>query len=192
MSNSHNVLSAAVVRSQTVPFSGRVVNANKTGIKINDVWYDYGTTFKGERRDKEALVGMLAQLTLVESKKEGKWFIRSVDSIENPAPQAPESQASMASLPIELPVETSAPPAAEAQAAPPPSGEAPQEDRATEKQVEYAQGLAEKLNLSKEEVNALSAIRFKKPTPSTLTREEIGKYLIPFLAGYVKTQRSGR
>jgi len=144
---------------------------NRRGLKAGGTWYDYGTTFEGEKLTAEA-VGRTAKLTLVEA-KDGKKYVRSIE-LRAAAPKPAAAQRELDSV-ASVPVEESAPVRA---------------DGPSLRALAYGQDLVQKAGLSTEELAEIVRLRFKKE----LGEIDKGEFslLITFLGGYQPERKRSR
>ncbi len=150
---------------------GSIERVNGRGIKLGETWYDYELGFKGERLDKES-VGQEIELALVEStRKKGKLLIQALEVCgailgetgdDGETPEEPEAEESATQ--------------SEAQDA------NPSEAAASEKTLKYAKDLAEKAELSEEDVENILQARFRKSFDA-LTQGEASRTIV-FFGGY--------
>jgi len=145
---------------------------NRRGVKAGGAWYDYGTTFEGEKLSAEA-VGRTAKLTLVEA-KDGKKYVRAVELKAAAAPKPAAVQRELDSA-LSMPVEESAPVRA---------------DAPSPKALAYAQDLAQKAGLAAEELAEIVRLRFQKELDGIEKGE--CSLLITFLGGYQPERKRSR
>ena len=149
------------VKLQSV--KGKVERVNPRGIMIAGTWYDFNSSFEGDKPGKE-IVGQEVDLALVDSKS-GKQFIRAFEVCGEIVgdPQGGDEPAQ----------ESAQESAAE--------GPSPGDDPATPQQVEYVETLLEKAGLAQDDLEQLSQIRFKKAF-ADLTKREASR-TITYLGG---------
>jgi len=171
-----NAFPAQTTRAAIVTLVGLVEAVNKGGVKVGGTWYDYGRTFQGERLDSQA-IGQEFEFALVESKKDGKSYLRAVKTTAESAPESSAPEACASGTAIIQPAEQAAAD----------NGAHPAGATASPEALKYAEDLALKLGISSEDLAAIVKLRFQKEWDALAKHE--ASLLIVFLGGY---NRSGQ
>ncbi len=156
------------VKLQLQSVKGKVERVNPRGIMIAGTWYDFNSSFLGDKPGKE-IVGQEVDLALADPKG-GKQFFRAME-ICGEIMGDPEGG--------EEPAQESAP-----------QGASPVLDPATDNQVNLVKLLLPKAELTDEDLEQLCQIRFKKAFADLTKRE--ASATITYLGGGDFRSRAGQ
>jgi hypothetical protein len=148
---------STLVKTGLVTLVLAIEGANRDGLKAGGQWFNYGTTFKGDKLTREA-VGRTAKITLVDA-QDGKRYVRAVELEAAKAAVEPVAETDVIELAPTAPADAPSPQA-----------------------LAYAQDLAKQAGLADEEVAEIVRLRFKKE-PGAVSKGECS-LLITFLGGY--------